>query len=163
MSVRTFPKRRHDNRGDGWCTWCGLAVAKPRRTWHEECFRRYQLHTDPLVQRDHVARRDGERCWDCGCLPMHWKKGANAVGCTRIGGPPEYVGPYCTLERAYALELEHDVPLWKVWGLPARRRRWYFGPWNLRLRCPDCHKAKSKRESAERAAARRAGSGPGTK
>lgn len=162
MSVRTFPKRRHDNRGDGWCTWCGLAVAKPRRTWHEECFRRYQLHTDPLVQRRHVTLRDGERCWDCGCLPMHWKKGANASPCV-APGRPDHIGPYCTLERAYALELEHDVPLWKVWGLPARRRRWYFGPWNLRLRCPDCHKAKSKRESAERAAVRRAGSGPGTK
>lgn len=151
MSVRRFPMPKWPNRGDGWCTWCGEAVERPRRTWHEDCLNRYKLHAYPDVQKAHVALRDGERCWDCGCLPTHWKKGANAIGCIRVGHP-DYVGPYCTLERVYALELEHEVPLWRVAHLPDDERRRYFGPDNLRLRCPDCHKAKSRREAAERAA-----------
>lgn len=156
MSVRKFPQRRHKNRGTGWCTWCGLAVEKPARTWHKDCFRRYQLHTDPLVQRAFVADRDGNKCWDCDALPTHWKKGANTIP-HHAPYTPNHVGAYCPLERAYALELEHDVPLWKVRGLPERRRRWYFGVWNLRLRCNDCHREKSRRESGERAALKRSG------
>jgi 5-methylcytosine-specific restriction endonuclease McrA len=68
-------------------------------------------------------------------------------------------------ERAYgthwrvwltcALEVDHKTPLWKVAGLPDDERRWYFGPENLWLLCPRCHKAKTKREAAERAAQRR--------
>jgi len=155
LSVRAFPQRRHENRGNGWCTWCGFPVEKPAKTWHKACFRRYQLHTDPVAQKAYVEARDGNKCWDCGSLPMHWKKGSNAIPCVRPGHP-DFVGSYCTLERAYALELEHEVPLWRVAHLPPRRRRWFFGVWNLRLRCPDCHRAKSKREAAERAAIKKA-------
>jgi 5-methylcytosine-specific restriction endonuclease McrA len=54
-----------------------------------------------------------------------------------------------------ALEVDHVVPLWSVAHLPDDERRWYFGPGNLWLLCPACHKAKTKREAAERAALRR--------
>jgi hypothetical protein len=57
--------------------------------------------------------------------------------------------------RTSALEVDHKVPLWQVADLPPDERRVYFGPTNLWLLCPACHKAKTKREAAERAALRR--------
>ena len=54
-----------------------------------------------------------------------------------------------------ALEVDHRVPLWEVAHLPPDERRPYFGPENLWLLCQACHKAKTKREAAERAAQRR--------
>ena len=153
MGVRSFPAPRHANRGDGWCTWCGEAVQRPARTWHKACFREYQLHTFPEVQRAAVIERDGAWCWECDESPTKWLRTLQAW---RIGGPPEYVGLYCDLRRVCALELEHEVPLWKVAHLPDAERRPFFGIGNLRMRCPTCHKAKSKREAAERAAMRKA-------
>lgn len=64
-------------------------------------------------------------------------------------------GCHCSIERVSALEVDHEIPLWKVEHLPPETRRRYFGPENLRLRCPDCHKVKTAREAAERAVARR--------
>jgi 5-methylcytosine-specific restriction endonuclease McrA len=64
------------------------------------------------------------------------------------------VGLYSKVEyrrRCGELEVDHEIPLWKIWHLPDDERRPYYGPDNLRLRCKTCHKAKSKREAAERA------------
>lgn len=66
------------------------------------------------------------------------------------------VGSFVAIERACALEVDHKVPLWSVADLPDEERRWYFGPGNLWLLCPRCHKIKTRRESAQRAAERRA-------
>lgn len=148
MSVRSFPMPRWPNRGDGWCAWCGEAVARPARTWHKACLEQYQLHTWPAVQIAFVKDRDGAKCWDCGETAEKWNRGCEA---RRIGSP-DHVGVYRSIRRVSALELEHDVPLWRVAHLPAEDRRRYFGPDNLRLRCPPCHKAKSKLEATERAA-----------
>lgn len=65
-------------------------------------------------------------------------------------------GGTCDIRRISSLEVDHEVPLWKVAHLPPDERRPYFGPDNLRLRCPGCHKAKTAREAAERAEIRRA-------
>lgn len=54
-----------------------------------------------------------------------------------------------------ALEVDHRVPLWSVASLPDGERRPYFGPANLWLLCPRCHKVKTAREAADRAAQRR--------
>ena len=55
-----------------------------------------------------------------------------------------------------ALEVDHKVPLWKVAEMPRERRtiRWWL-PGNLQGLCVPCHRAKTKREAAERAACRR--------
>lgn len=53
--------------------------------------------------------------------------------------------------RSRALEVDHRIPLWEVAHLPDDERRWYFGPGNLWLLCPPCHKAKTRREAARRA------------
>lgn len=72
---------------------------------------------------------------------------------------PEHrqTGMYQHLDgRVCALEVDHRIPLWSVAHLPADERRRFFGPENLWLLCPRDHKAKSKREAAERAAVRKA-------
>jgi 5-methylcytosine-specific restriction endonuclease McrA len=53
--------------------------------------------------------------------------------------------------RICALEVDHKIPLWSIAHLPDEERRRFFGPENLWLLCPRDHKAKSKREAAERA------------
>jgi len=65
------------------------------------------------------------------------------------------VGETTAIERVCALEVDHRVPLWEVADLPDDERRWYFGPGNLWLLCPRCHKLKTKREAARRAHERR--------
>lgn len=49
------------------------------------------------------------------------------------------------------LEVEHNIPLWKIMHMPALERRWYFGPENLKLRAKRCHAIKSGRERSESA------------
>lgn len=55
-------------------------------------------------------------------------------------------------------DMDHRVPLWSVRHLPDDERRPYYGPANLQWLAWDCHKAKSAREAAERAALKREGS-----
>lgn len=50
------------------------------------------------------------------------------------------------------LDIEHQIPLWAVERLPARKRAWYNTLPNLYLRCRSgCHARKTKREAADRA------------
>lgn len=92
---------------------------------------------------------------------MKWR----ASPVTYIGGEPGRETPawnaphmmmvhgtrYVPVERVTALELEHEVALWSVAHLPDDERRPYFGPTNLRLRCPTCHAEKTKAEAGTRA------------
>jgi len=57
----------NDTKGDGWCRWCGKPVQKPRRTWHAECLREYNLHTSADVQFRFLVKRDGDLCANGNC------------------------------------------------------------------------------------------------
>lgn len=128
---RAVSKKRTEHRkvpmaewpGDKHCRWCGGAIPKSsrRRSWHEECLRTYLLHSDPAVQYRFLARSDGEVC--------------SVEGCGETRG----------------LQVEHTIPLWKVRDLPDDERLHFYGPENLTLMCPGCHKEKTAREAAERA------------
>lgn len=182
MSVRKFPEPESMRRGiTGTCKWCGKAtVKKPAIYWHPECFTEYALHTRLDSQVSFVIRRDGEKCGSCGCSAIKWKRGDSyGQNWSRDqlwhGMPREHLWPPCrkhwrnrtTDDRLIGLvcpvwptsglELDHRIPLWSVVDLPDDERRPYFGPTNLWLLCPACHKAKTKSEAAERAALRRAG------
>lgn len=149
-----------------------------RRTWHPACVYDYHLHSRLEQQFDFVARRDGLKCaWPgCGASPerWHWDRAWSHIldyGSTDIYWPASLfrdvawkdrtdeqrnLGALCQIERRTALQLDHRVPLWSVADLPDHERRRYFGPTNLWLLCPDHHAAKTRREAAERAAAKRA-------
>lgn len=167
MSVRALPLPRVPRRH---CRWCELPITlgRPDRSWHDgreeepDCLREFQLHTRLDVQYPFVAKRDGEACYRCGEVQIK----VVASKCTTyihgfydwrdysIKGAPVVArceGPYCEVEFKLALELEHTVPLWAVAHLTPAERRKYFGPWNLRLLGPCCHKPKTKAEAKQRA------------
>lgn len=96
---------------------------------------------------------------------MKWVRGSEAYIGGRPGGEtPSYANPlammqhgtrYCSVERVTALELEHTVPLWSTTHLSNDERRPLFGPANLRLLGPCCHKPKTKAEAQSRAKEKR--------
>ena len=153
------PPLHHHERSGGVCRWCGLIVfhdkgakaGEPnrRRAWHTACVDEYKLHAWAAEQEKFVRKRDGGRCAACRERPKKWvrAKYESTDRATR--------GRYVRIKRACALELDHLTPLWSVANLPAHERRAFFGPSNLQLLCPDCHRAKTTREAAERAGLRR--------
>lgn len=155
-----------------WHKECFEAYALHTRLDHQKRF---------LIERD--GQRCAMK--GCGRVPMKWQAGPviqlvvtpgrklywgtpeeQAEWAARLWSRPEgrwqdmtpeerATGDQQDIERACALEVDHKVALWTVAHLPDDERRWYFGPGNLWLLCPRCHKAKTKREAAERAAQRR--------
>lgn len=143
--------------GGGECRWCGKVILgkrgkyigkpDPARSWcrdadgRSECLREYNLH----------SRAEHQFAW------LEANHGLKCAGC-RVVNPTRRIdrhgwGHDTTVSD---LEVDHIVPLWLVaLTVPARDRRPYFGPDNLQLLCGKCHKAKSRREAAERAAMRR--------
>lgn len=64
--------RRACGRGKGECTWCGVPVPKPRRTWcSDECLKKFSLRCDPSAIRRAVRDRDQLVCQICG-LDLGW-------------------------------------------------------------------------------------------
>ena len=163
-----FPKRPHRS---GQCNWCGDPITTVRaksRAWHDgrdgepDCLYAYFLHTRPEMQRAFLLRRDGLGCCDCGATEGRWLCWWTMRGEWRRHEDHErqyprdvWVGDADVISWSTSLQLEHDVPLWKVAHLPDDERATYFGPENLRLRCAACHAAKTRREAAERAATKR--------
>lgn len=126
---RRFPMPDHGKAEKGKCKWCG----------------------------GRITNGPGERrvYWHPGCLESYWLH-------TDMNAQRNFLirrdGKRCFDCGATGIDLqvEHDVPLWKVADLPPDERRPYFGPDNLRLRGTECcHRAKSAREAAERAQMRR--------
>lgn len=165
MTVRAFPMPRH-TRPAGWegpwCRWCGEAIltGKKARGWHDgrgdenDCLLAYYLHTRRPQQYAHVAARDGEVCCDCGRRPLKVLRGQESFimgGFTRHGADWVDGTRFCHVEIKVDLEVEHEVPLWSIAHLDDDARRPYFGPTNLRLRGPCCHKPKTKAEARSRA------------
>ncbi len=176
---RKYPEETFENQGAGWCRWCGEEILETkgknkgkrskRRNWCHGHYYEYQLRTQSAVQMSYVADRDGLQCAIC---KGGWKYSAGeyAVGTAS----PEYWGDEAwpdarkTIDGVQVgrvsfirmvsndgkLEVDHIAPLWAVAHLPDYIRREFFGPDNLWLLCDPCHKAKSKREAADRAAGR---------
>lgn len=123
----------------GQCRWCGRPTeprlkkdGTPHGTqlnWHPACVIDHGIAANSTTAYGAIASRDGGRCVDCGAAPT-----------------------YEPNQPAVVLEVDHQVPLWRVRDLPHEERREYFRLPNLKLRCVPCHKTKSAREAAERAA-----------
>lgn len=165
LSPRAFPMPVWpvEGRPARWCRWCGDAITRGRldRSWHDgredepNCAYEFRLHTRRDDQFAYVEDRDGLKCWDCGESPEKWVRDVCETGMwrpfiDRKDPRIEWVGTYHGIRRATALEMEHSAPLWSVAHLPDAERRFYFGPENLRLRCPGCHTAKTRREAGDR-------------
>lgn len=183
MSVRTFPEPASMKKGiTGVCKWgCGKPVKKPALYWHPECLQDYLLHTRLEEQYAFLVERDGKVCGSCGEAPAGWVRGDVGICCDWSKGTVNEdwlrelwfaryelpasmeerraTGLRTSIEWRIRLEVDHLVPLWSVAHLPDDERRRFFGPENLWLLCPDCHKKKTAYEAADRAAERKAGRG----
>jgi hypothetical protein len=143
----TFPDERT---GNGWCRWCGEAVAKPARTWHAECLDDYRLHTDLDAQYRHLVKRDG---WGCA---IAGRGNGRLVRATESYSTFDvHAGTGTTwLRWSEPLQVDHVIPLWSVMHLPPDERRAYFGPDNLWLLGEPAHRKKTAAEASARAAGR---------
>lgn len=143
----------------GGCRWCRGPLTGRRTSWHPDCLEQYYLHTALWAQRPYVASRDGNQCALCNSSPIRCLKGSEtAQMVTEPDGQKGWIH-YHGVSFPSALEVDHIVPIWALSVLPRGDRIAYFGPSNLRLLCPPCHKAKTKREAAVRSAHRKRNKG----
>ena len=117
-------------KGKGWCKWCNEPMG-------DKCGRATMWHPACAVEfRLHNVLDDQ-------IAFLVRRDGKKCAMCAREG-----IG-----------EVDHVIALWKIRHLPAMKRRVYYGPVNLWLLCWWCHKRKTRREAAERAALARQANG----
>lgn len=122
----------------GACRWCGGLITtggRKDRNWHDgrggepDCRLTYRIAAFSADQREACLERDHGVCCDCDrdCIADN-----------------------------IAWQADHEFPLWLVdITRPRSEILVYWSLANLKTRCDDCHKAKSKREAAERAKMKR--------
>lgn len=167
MATERIPTRHHRAVPKGHCRWCrepiDKAVHPHARTWHPACVDEWRAQ-QPDVLRARVWKRDGGRCQECGVgihdqhqrllghLYRRGLKTMTGVPSPRHGGTTMAIqrgriGTGIYLARKPRWDMDHLVPLWAGGENTVA---------NCRVLCRECHKSKTRREAAERAAARRA-------
>lgn len=152
----------------GFCTFCGGEIIEPdgersrRKNWHPGCVTVWHMATNANgCARAYIWRRAGWRCEACGVGLVRFEPGAVLDPAAEAEGHyrfprwryPDADGPFTTLrEIVAAWQMDHKIPLWLFNG---EAPLWAFLPANLWCLCDGCHKAKTAREAAQRAADRR--------
>ena len=136
---------------DGECPWCGINANQKRRRWHPECVTAYRIAAFSSDQRSALRRRDHGTCAECGRLNNQWGwKRGRVVHARRWGAFTEVL--WQIIDDWHA---DHIRPLWSApRDMRLEDREQWFGLSNLQTLCSRCHKAKTAREAAERAASR---------
>lgn len=152
----------------GTCSWCGQPIVHGRvkqRGLHDgredepRCKQAYHLHTDLGVQQGHLLKRDGLGCVKCGKIVGRWgrwlvleEQTLDRWSAERPDRWPRdiFSAPATMVSWQTGLEVDHFIALAVAYECfpDDNRRRWFFGPRNLRLLCPGCHKAKTQRDRA---------------
>lgn len=152
---RKFPEQ--PPAGKAVCRWCRGPIVHGKaavRTSHDgrkdepDCRHQYYLHTRVDVQQGHLIDRDGAGCVTCGKVEGKWEL---VWSCQEHRVEAwSFDGPTSVIQWKTYLEVDHFVPLAAAFPcFPDNdRRRWFFGPGNLQLLCGDCHKAKTKNDTA---------------
>lgn len=145
--------------GRRMCCWCGVEVPKGRLTWcSQKCVTAYQLENDWGLIRQHVEGRDAGVCLFCGC---DTEKMRRVAGFANLSGrvrwsPAQYAwrrGP--GQDWLASLGFTASRSLWDADHIHARADGGRDHPDNLRTLCVPCHKVRTARQAADRAAARR--------
>ncbi len=151
--TRAPPRKPNPRTPKGFCVWCGSRVEGRRRTWcSDACVDEYRIANFAGDAQKAVFRRDHGVCAGCGVdtkLTGKWRRKRFPRG-FGFGWYPE--GPVTEVEYVPAeWEADHVVPLWSVdRDAPDAFRYWSLS--NIQTLCVRCHKAKTKREAAARAA-----------
>lgn len=145
------------------CRWCGDPIepklkknGEPRAiqtSFHSDCSRIYRRAQNPVLFYPDIVARNGERCAECGDQGKRWWPTlGRGNGGTSMFWDDEFdrLYDYTPVEYVPVLQVDHEIPLWKIAHLPDDERRWYFTLKNLQLLCMDCHPAKTAKEAAER-------------
>lgn len=165
---RKWPGDPHPRLGAGKCCWCGGDIVHGRtyqRHCHDgradepDCKHMRQLHTEIPAQRHYLIGRDGIGCFTCNQVVGAWWRGheVDPAHRRRISAdwarwyPEEtHVGVFCPTSYNTGLEVDHFIALACAFEAfqGDYRRRWFFGPRNLRLLCRACHVAKTGQDRA---------------
>lgn len=167
---RAFPA--FDRCPMGVCYWCRAPIVHGRvkqRGMHDgrkdepDCQHQYHLRTRLEAQQSHLLDRDGIGCRCCGKVAGAWARVWTAENEDRLAHwwaqdgwlkrqLREKPGPFTWVSWSTHLEVDHIIPLAAAWeAFPeAGRRRWFFGPANMQLLCPNggCHVAKTREDVA---------------
>lgn len=123
------------------CTWCGGDVGK-RRTWcSDDCVTAFHLRCSSQHQMNHVLKRDGGICRDCGIdtvasereFKTAWALVQNDYGYSYS----QYSKPMLAMKEQFGYgrgrwrEVDHLIPVVLGGGLCSVD--------NLRLLCGQCH------------------------
>lgn len=131
---------------------CGVTpLPGRRRSWcSDECVDLWYVATSGVRALAHLVAIHGHGCWECGATEQ---PGGIPIWHSWSDDLP--LGAYPPEPEPVTLEVEHVRPLWSLTDVERTELRWWL-PFNLQLLCSPCHKAKSRRETAERARRRRA-------
>ena len=132
------PEKRYAQVPRGTCRWCGGPVAPPKRTFcSDACVHEWRIRSDPGYVRECLWKRDHGICAHCG---LDTVAEARERYEERHGRPyPEHWG------KRGPWDADHIHPVHLGGG--------ECGLEGYQTLCKDCHKAKTAREAAARAAA----------
>lgn len=145
--------------GRALCRFCQtVECAPPRKTFcSNACVIEHKVRTRPAFAKMMVFRRDAGVCAICHTDTKElarelWEEGLR-FGRTHqqrllgLHGIPRNRKVYCRKYGGNLWDLEHTLPVWKGGGEAGLNA--------LATMCVPCHREKTKREAAERAAIRR--------
>lgn len=167
-------QNRHANKrgpnGKRLCTWCGVEVKPPRRTFcSDDCVHEYKIRSDPGYVRIQLRNRDHGICAQCGLDCEKLQRVLNYIqyGTERPYARPRYDPYYAS--QAGGLDIVKQTlvelgflayPIRSLWDadhiLEVVNGGGECGLENYQTLCQVCHKAKTKKLAADRAKARKA-------
>ena len=131
------------------CRLCGRGDLPTRRhSWHPRCAAVIQAAIFPYSGLAWTLRRQRGRCATCPAVLAVWEPPSD----WELGRNPDHRG-YWNRSAQLPSEVDHRIPLWRIAMMESPRDsalRWWL-PGNLQALCRPCHRAKTKREAAERA------------
>lgn len=128
------------------CRLCGRdGLPSRRHSWHPRCADTIQAAIFPGSAIRWTIRRQRGVCATCPEVLANRRESEGEWERKTYGSVYWDILPR-------AIEIDHVVPLWRVATFEASRQtlRWWL-PGNLQALCVPCHRAKTKREAAERA------------
>ena len=141
--------------GRNLCRWCHTEVPKGRRKWcSDACVHEFKVITDWNYMRRRVRKRDKGVCCQCGVDTAKAREKWLRIRGRYVVSIPQWREVYEALvELTWPTDLTRDW--WEADHIHARADGGTNHLENLRTLCVPCHKSRTKKQAAERAARKR--------